>query len=264
VGTFTSVEFIGMSLGAPIGAIVVGFMGFSSVFILSSIIFFFAFMAAFLLRDLKKLDVKTRNQFKSLTFKKSLAGLLSWNLFAVNFASLSRLMVTQGIMFTVFQLYLNTHLNMDVVLIGLVMGVRTGGMMFAAFVSGHLADRIGRKPLILGGFLTGGFCLYLYTLASTIEEIMILATLDGVSSGSIFVSLMVFMSELVPPAVRSGAIGLYRTFQDIGGVLGPIIFMLLYTLVDVYTPFWTASILFFFDMIIICLIKKTYLTTKLN
>lgn len=264
VGTFQGIESIGMFLGAPIGAIVAGFIGFSNIFILTSMILFFAFVTAFLSRDLKKLDSKAKNQFKSSTLKKNLGGLKSWSLFAVNFVNLSRMLVTQGVMLTAFPLYLDTHLNMSLESIGLVIGVRTGGLICATLISGRLSDRMGRKPLIAGGLILGGVCLYLYTLASSFEETMILATLDGVGSGFIFVPLTVLMSELVSPSVHSGAIGLYRTFMDIGGLLGPIIFMLLYALVDAYTPFWTASTLFFFNTIIIVLIKKNHLTTSLN
>ena len=78
----------------------------------------------------------------------------------------------------------------------------------------------------------------------TFTEAIILATLDGAGEGFTFIPLLLFMSDLVPASIYNGAIGLYRTFQDIGGILGPIIFIILYTLADVYPPFWGAFLLY--------------------
>ena len=46
----------------------------------------------------------------------------------------------------------------------------------------------------------------------------------------ILTSLLVLLSEVSPPEYRGGAIGIYRTFMDLGGFTGPILFMVVYDL----------------------------------
>jgi MFS family permease len=41
----------------------------------------------------------------------------------------------------------------------------------------------------------------------------------------ILTSIMVLLSEVAPFKYRGGAIGMYRTFMDIGGFIGPMFFM---------------------------------------
>lgn len=256
VGTFQGIEQIGMFLGAPLGAMLVGPLGFQNIFLITSMVYLCAFLMAFFSKALKNIDAKTENEPRALTFIEVLGGLRNWQLVAVSFIQLSRMLVTWGVMLTVFQLYLNVDRTLGVELIGLIMGARTGGMIIATFASGQLADKIGSKLLIITGLMTSGICLYMYTVVTTFTEIIILATIDGAGSGFAFVSLLVFMSDLVPHSIRSGAIGVYRTFQDIGGITGPIIFMFLYTSIDACAAFRAASLLFFFNIITLFFIKR--------
>lgn len=251
VGTLRSIQSMGLFIGAPIGAILTGFIGFNNIFILASMLLLFPLLIALFSQDLKKADIKAQTDLKE-----AVVDLKSWALISVSFIALSTMLVSQGIVFTVLPLHLHDGLNMSVDLIGLIMGAMMGGMICGTLISGLLSDRVGRRPLIIGGLLIGGACVGLYTTMTTFEATVILATLSGVGLGFVHVSLIVFMSELVSPSIRVGALGVYRTFMDVGGILGPIIFMLLYGLVNAYASFWSASLLFFFNITVAMLIKS--------
>jgi MFS family permease len=255
VGTFQSIEQIGMFLGAPLGAMLVGPLGFQNIFIVTSMVYLCAFLMAFFSKGLKSVDAKFQSEPKALTLIGVLGGLRNWGLATVSFIQLSRMLVIWGIMLTVFQLYLNIGLSMGVELIGLIMGDRTGGMIIAAFAAGQLADKVGSKLLIVAGLVTSGICLYMYTVVTSFTGTLILATIDGAGSGFAFVSLLVFMSDLVPQSIRSGALGVYRTFQDIGGIAGPIIFMFLYTSVGACAALRAASLLLFLNAVIVFFVR---------
>jgi MFS family permease len=247
---------MGLFLGAPVGAVLAGSMGAQRVFFLSSIVNLCAFMMAFFTEDLKKVDTRAKKELRTLTLNETLFRLGNWRLIALSYINLSRTLVQYGVMLTVFQLYLNIQLNMGVELVGLVMAGRTGGMILATFSSGYLTDKIGSKPLIITGLIMSGVCLYVYTVMTTFTEAIVLATIEGAGAGFSFVSLLVFMSDVSPQSIRSGAIGLYRTFQDIGGIVGPNIFMILYISIGSHTAFWIACFLFFFNVAIIFFVKK--------
>jgi sugar phosphate permease len=56
-----------------------------------------------------------------------------------------------------------------------------------------------------------------------------------------FSSLIVLLSDMAPPSARGGAIGLYRSFQDIGGFVGPLFFMIVYVSVSSHAAFLGAA-----------------------
>jgi MFS-type transporter involved in bile tolerance (Atg22 family) len=45
------------------------------------------------------------------------------------------------------------------------------------------------------------------------------------------------MSEQVAPEYTGGAVGLYRTFMDVGAVTGPVLVMMIQTRFDIYAGF---------------------------
>jgi len=255
MGTFQSIEFIGSFLGAPLGGLLAAYMGFNHVFLVITALLVSSFAIAILSKEFRRIDDTVIEDFSPPTFREALAGMGNLSLIIVCFINFSRMFVSQGVMSTVFQLYLNEHLNINVELIGIIMGVRTGGLICALFLSGYLSDKFGRKPLIIIGLLINALAIYAYSLASLLQEFILLGILDGVGSGLIFVSLVVFIAELVHPSIRAGAVGLYRTFMDIGGVLGPVIFMFMY---DMHTqsPFWAASILLLLNLALALSIKS--------
>ena len=256
VGTFQGIEFIGSFIGAPLGAVLAMFMGFNNVFIISAIIVLFALLIAFFSSALKEADRKAQREYEAIQVKEVLSGLKDWALLGVCYVNLSRMMVTQGVMSTVFQLYLNESLGVSIELIGLLLGARTAGMICIVVISGYLSDRFGRKPVVLLGLTISAAAQYLYTLAGSFEQILPLAILEGVGSGFVFTSLIVYMSDLVPPSLRGGAVGLFRTFMDVGGVLGPVIFMFIYSNISAHASFWFASLVLLSNIGMIALIRR--------
>jgi len=144
-------------------------------------------------------------------------------------------------MSTVFQLYLNQRLGLSVGLIGIIMSSRTAGLIVATVISGHLSDRFGRKPIIIGGLLVGSLCLYLYTVVFSFEEILVVGIADGLGSGLVSTTLVVLLSDIASSELLGGAVGLYRTFMDLGGIVGPVISMFLFNSIAIHAPFLAAT-----------------------
>ena len=157
----------------------------------------------------------------------------------------------QGVMSTVFQLYLHQQLSFSVEVIGIIMSARTAGLILATVFAGYLSDRFGREPVIIGGFVITSLCLVLYTSITPFEGILLLGVVDGWGSGMVSTTLMVLLSDLVTPHLIGGAIGLYRTFMDFGGIIGPIVVMYLFTDIGVYVPFYLAAGLFLINLALI-------------
>jgi len=255
MGALQAVELIGSFMGAPIGAIIAGIWGFPPVFSVASLVVSLGLIATFASREIRNLDVNPSNDLRLKPFADIVSCLRNRRLVAVSFINMSRMLVIQGVFFTVLQLHLNTELNMSIEAIGLVLGCRTGGIMMSTIASGFVAERTGSKPLIAASLIAEACCLCLFPIVTSLEQVMLLATVGGIASGFIFTSLTVVMSELVAPSVRGVALGVYRTFMDVGGIVGPIMFAFLYTVYAAWTAFLAAALVFLFCVLVLAIVR---------
>jgi predicted MFS family arabinose efflux permease len=56
----------------------------------------------------------------------------------------------------------------------------------------------------------------------------LVAFFEGFGQGLIFTALTLLLADVAHPSVMEAAIGVNRTFMDIGGVVGPLVFILVY------------------------------------
>jgi hypothetical protein len=69
----------------------------------------------------------------------------------------------------------------------------------------------------------------------------------------------VLLSDLLEPQVIGGAVGLYRTFMDLGGIIGPLVVMPLFATMGSVIPFFVAAGLALVNLV---LITVTWLRTR--
>jgi len=257
LGTYQGIEFIGSLIGAPLGGYVATILGYRHVFFISTVLIFCSFVIVLLSKKIRQRDVRNRDVSPLSSFKECLPSLRRWGLTTVYISSFSRMLVMTGVTGTVFPLYLNLQLGMGVELIGLIVSVRMVGVIIATVISGYLSDKIGRKPMIVLGFLLQSCCLYAYTLFYSFDALLALGLLEGFSRGMIITSLLVLLSEVSPSKYRGGAIGMYRTFMDLGGFIGPILFMIIYDWAGSHFTFILAAAVLPLNAMIIASTRKT-------
>jgi len=260
VGTFRGIEFTGSFIGTPIGAFLASFLEFRDIFSITCALNVGTCLLAFLSPGLHQSKGGQPVGTPGPSFVATIKTLLqNQRVMTICFGTFSRMFVMQGVMSTVFQLYLHQSLGFSVEVIGLIMSARTAGLIVATIFAGYLSDRFGREPVIIGGFLLASVCLVLYTLVTAIEGIIVTGIVDGLGSGMVSTTLMVLLSDLVEPQVIGGAVGLYRTFMDLGGIIGPLVVMPLFTTMRPVIPFLVAAGLALLNLV---LITVTWLRTR--
>ncbi len=245
LGIFQSIQFIGLFLGAPLGSFMAGIIGYNEVFLTSSILTLCSLLIVVMskwLREVDNMQVRKRSlSFMKTSIKQVLPNVKNWPLTAIYINSFTRMMMWSGLS-TFFPLFLS-DLGIKVELIGLVFAFRTLGIIFSTTISGLLSDRIGRKPVIILGLAVIAFTLYVCTLTSLISIIEILflvGLLNGCGQGLVLTSLMTLLSDAAPPKNRGGALGVYRTFMDLGGFIGPLFFMEIFGRMGAYPAFMSG------------------------
>ncbi|WP_230211300.1 MFS transporter [Streptomyces kaniharaensis] len=89
---------------------------------------------------------------------------------------------------------------------------------FGQIPTGHLADRIGRKPLIVTGMFvqSAGFVLALVLLYRPLPAGTASAVLLGLGTAMVYPALIASVSDNAHPAWRANALGTYRFWRDLG------------------------------------------------
>ncbi len=90
-------------------------------------------------------------------------------------------------------------------------------------VTGALSDRVGRKPLIVGGMLTQAVALGLFARASGSGPWAFAAVLLGAGTALVYPTLLAAIGDVAHPTWRASAVGVYRLWRDSGYAVGALI-----------------------------------------
>lgn len=106
---------------------------------------------------------------------------------------------------------------------GMLASTALCGMMFGAMLFGALADKIGRKNVILICVTFFSGFTFLGAFASNPFEFGILRFLAGLGIGGVMPNLVALTSEYAPKRIRSTLVGTMFSGYAIGGILSELI-----------------------------------------
>lgn len=105
---------------------------------------------------------------------------------------------------------------------GLVFSSQAVTMMFTAPIWGTIADRYGRKPMLIRASLGGAILVGAMGFAQNAEQLVLLRTLQGLVSGVIAAS-NALVAASTPPERSGEALGLMQTGTWVGVAIGPLV-----------------------------------------
>lgn len=139
------------------------------------------------------------------------------------FLNLTYLWMVAAIFNTLLPLFATDELGMSPSGIGLMFAVGVGAEFLVLFPAGTLADRYGRKAVMLPSLAgLAVTVLVLGTATSAIALTLLLAAL-AVASGFAGVPPAAMLSDIVPAKHSGRGVGAFRFAGDIGFFLGPLI-----------------------------------------
>lgn len=239
LGVFQGIEFIGSFIGAPVGAFLAVYLSYTQVFYFTFAFTLISFFLAMKSKNMKGLEVQEHKS--RLTMKQITGSLRDWGIIIVCLICTSRMLVMQGIHQTVLQLYLNQQVGLTVGGIGWVVSAFVLGQVIALPTAGNTSDRFGRKPVLMVGFSIRLAGVILFMLSGNLLVLLLSGLVSGIGEGLTMTTLLALLTDIAPPVARGGAVGLFRTFMDVGGFLGPILFMIIYDSYSPITPFYAAA-----------------------
>ena len=222
MGIFQGIEFAGSVLGATFSGYIVSMFTFQTGFLFSAGLVAVALALLVIPRSIRE-ATHAPYASKPLSISSIREVLTNRNLLIVSSATFAEFIMSSGVIFTVFPLYAEETLMISLTNIGLIMGSRSLGFVIAMFTMGYLADRFGRKPVLIFGLSTTALLMGAVVYAPTFQLLATILFLLGITTGAIWIVSPVLAAESVDPSQRGAAIGTYRTFFDLGSILGPII-----------------------------------------
>ncbi len=132
--------------------------------------------------------------------------------------------LNDGLTWGVFPL-LFTDYGLGLAAVGLIKGLYPLLWGFGQVYTGHLADRIGRKPLIVSGMFVqaAGFALALGLLRWPLLAGIASAVALGIGTAMVYPALIAVVSDHAHPSWRPNALGTYRFWRDFGYAAGALI-----------------------------------------
>ncbi|MFD0902152.1 MFS transporter [Actinomadura sediminis] len=152
--------------------------------------------------------------------------LTSWRHRSLRGASQAGLVnnLNDGLTWGVFPLLFTDH-GLGLAAVGLIKGLYPLLWGLGQIPTGHLADRIGRKPLIVTGMLVqaAGFVLALALLDRPLLAGVLSAVALGIGTAMVYPALIASVSDHAHPTWRANALGTYRFWRDIGYAAGALV-----------------------------------------
>ena len=147
-----------------------------------------------------------------------------------------------GIIAPVMPIYA-TELGATGVAIGLMIAGYSCSRMVLQPIVGNLSDSRGRKRFLVGGLFLYALVGFTYTLAASVEHLVIIRIFHGVGSAMIMPVVMAYVADLTPKGEEGSYMGRLNSaiFWGIGG--GPIIGGIFRDTLGIDSAFYTMTAL---------------------
>lgn len=151
---------------------------------------------------------------------------------------------TIGVRSTLVPLFTVAVLGQTAVAAGWMLAAFAIANLLVLFPAGRLADRVGRKPLILAGLLVSAVGLSALSLSDELLVAIALVAVSGIGSALMVPAQQAVVADVVGNKVRGGQVlAVFQMATDLGAVFGPIIAGLIVDLYGFDTGFATTSLI---------------------
>jgi MFS family permease len=130
--------------------------------------------------------------------------------------------IADTLVWVLLPVYLRSR-GLGLVQIGWITGLYAIVWGLSQLWTGHLADRIGRKPPIVAGFALLALGIAVTAATGSIALWFVCAVVMGVGMALLYPNLIAAMADLAPPLWRGRALGTYRYWRDTGYAIGALL-----------------------------------------
>lgn len=109
--------------------------------------------------------------------------------------------------------------------------------------TGGLSDRVGRKPLIVGGMLTQAVALTWIAATGSFTAWALGAMVLGAGTAMVYPTLLAAIGDVAHPTWRARSVGIYRLWRDGGFAIGALLAGILADLISIPAAIYVVAAL---------------------
>lgn len=107
---------------------------------------------------------------------------------------------------------------------GVALAVAAAGTALTLQVGGRLADRVGRRPLVVAGLLVSAVGLGVVGLSGDLVLLLVLCGVSGLGAGLVNPAQQASVADVVGPDRSGGKVlATFQMAQDAGAIVGPVL-----------------------------------------
>lgn len=119
-------------------------------------------------------------------------------------------------------IYLHRDLGVSMTVVGLVFGLVPLAVVPLQFLGGHIVDRIGRRPVIIGSVIVGASWFVGFAFVTEVWQVALLVAVENAFGWPLYMTAAnAMVADLVAPERRQEAFSISRVAMNVGVVLGP-------------------------------------------
>jgi len=220
MGIYTTSRMIGLGMGPLIGGALFDRYGVEAAFYAGSVFIIVAII-------LVQLWVKEKPVPSASTTKRPVkfqiinTKLLTPGIFGVSFATL--VMAGSFSMMAALEDQFNERLGMSAFVFGLAFSALLFSRVFTQVPLGRLSDRIGRKPLIIGGLVLMAPITAMLGYATSATELIILRLIQGFASAGVAAPAFAIAGDMAQEGGEGRQMSFITTGFGLGVALGPLL-----------------------------------------
>jgi MFS family permease len=120
-------------------------------------------------------------------------------------------------------IYIRARLGVPLTVAGGLLALNAGLGLVATFIGGGLADRFGRKGLMVASLLLNGAAYLFMAQATSVGSFALLLALSGLANPLFRVGSDAMVADLIPNEERASAYSVLRISQNVGVAVGPAV-----------------------------------------
>ena len=164
--------------------------------------------------------------------------------------------MVEGTMGTVLPLFLKNQILIPESLIGLFFTASSLLILVIQIPSGRLADRHGRKRVLVLSLLPLPLLLGAWLFVDDWRVLLVLYTAVSGLRSMTWPSSLALLADSIPPALMGSALGIRMTSMRLGSTVAPVLAGYLYSAVGHRTPFLASSMLVSASIIVALALKE--------
>ena len=252
MGLYEMMHFLGMVIGPGLGGVLAGvFTTAVPFFVCGVLAFLSSILVVFTVQEtvttkLSIDDSPTENAYFGTNSKTSgrnsiIGAIKQLTPYAGIFVGLCVarfiLAFSSSLMQPVLSVYANEEIGISEAGVGMLFTIQGIVTLFATIPMGTVADRVGRKPMIILGKIIHASAAILVIFSGSLWPLLLVMTMRGFGRAVSNPSITAMFSGLVPVSKRGRGMGIFNIFQNVGLVVGATVGGFLYEFSSFESPF---------------------------